>query len=191
MSTATDPSAPSSDPAGADASVSPELATGWAMSREGREIEIELAAFVAWETRLVDEARYDEWIALFTDDGHYWVPSGTDQRSPGGEASLAYEDKLLLRLRAQRLAHPHAHSQHPASRAIHVLQPSRLVGVEAEAWILRTPFVYAEARGEQELSLAGVAWHHLVGPLASPRIRLKRVDLLSAGAALPMIQLFP
>ena len=33
-----------------------------------------MAAFVVHEARLIDEGRYDEWLALFADDGRYWVP---------------------------------------------------------------------------------------------------------------------
>ena len=32
------------------------------------------ADFVAHEARLLDERRHDEWLALFADDGRYWVP---------------------------------------------------------------------------------------------------------------------
>jgi len=32
------------------------------------------AELVAHEARLLDERRHDEWLALFTEDGRYWVP---------------------------------------------------------------------------------------------------------------------
>ena len=31
--------------------------------------------FLLHEARLLDEARFDDWLALFTPDGWYWVPS--------------------------------------------------------------------------------------------------------------------
>ena len=31
--------------------------------------------FLIHEARLLDEARFDEWLALFTADAWYWVPS--------------------------------------------------------------------------------------------------------------------
>ena len=37
-------------------------------------LERELGAFVAAEAALLDAARYDEWLALYADDGRYWVP---------------------------------------------------------------------------------------------------------------------
>jgi 3-phenylpropionate/cinnamic acid dioxygenase small subunit len=37
-------------------------------------IERELLDFVAHEARLLDAERLDDWLALFTEDGRYWVP---------------------------------------------------------------------------------------------------------------------
>ena len=30
--------------------------------------------FIYAEARMLDEGRYDEWLALWLDDGHYWMP---------------------------------------------------------------------------------------------------------------------
>jgi len=100
---------------------------------------------------------------------------------------------LLLKLRVERLKSPRAHSQHPPSRCQHVLQASivtmeDLAGGTCE---LRTPFVYIEVRGERQVLLAGTCVHRLVKAAGAWRIRLKRVNLLDAGAPLPAIQLFP
>ena len=79
------------------------------------------------------------------------------------------------------------------SRCQHVLQRRRDARATPSAGTceLRTPFVYVEARGEQQLMLAGTCVHRLVKVGSDWRIRLKRVDLLDAGAPLPAIQLFP
>jgi 3-phenylpropionate/cinnamic acid dioxygenase small subunit len=147
--------------------------------------------FVAHEAALLDERRLDEWLALFADDGHYWVPLlGAAQADPFSHNSLAYEDRLLLRLRVERLKNPRAHSQHPASHSQHVLQPSRIEQESADEVRLRTPFLYVEARGEDQVLLSGTARHHLVRTPAGWSIREKRIDLLNAARALPAIQLF-
>ena len=148
--------------------------------------------FVAHEARLIDEQRFDEWLALFAEDGRYWVPlRGAAQSESEAWNALADEDRLLLSLRVQRLKNPKAHSQHPRSRCQHVLQPSQLLASDEAGCELRTPFLYIEARGERQLQLAGSATHRLVRAGDAWRIRLKRVDLLDAGAPLPAIQLFP
>lgn len=147
--------------------------------------------FAAHEAALLDERRLDEWLALFADDGHYWVPLlGAAQADPFSHNSLAYEDRLLLQLRVERLKNPRAHSQHPASHSQHVLQPSRIEHESDGEVRLRTPFLYVEARGEAQVLLSGTARHHLVRTPAGWSIREKRIDLLNAARALPAIQLF-
>ena len=147
--------------------------------------------FVADEAALLDERRFDDWLALFTEDGHYWIPLlGAAQADPFSHNSLAYEDRLLLQLRVDRLKNPRAHSQHPASHCQHVLQPSRIEEETGDEVRLRTPFLYVEARGESQILLTGSARHHLVRTSTGWAIREKRIDLLNAARALPAIQLF-
>ena len=154
--------------------------------------DAELARFVRFEARLIDERRFDEWYELFTEDGYYWVPAVHGQKSPLTENSLAYEDKLLLQLRVVRLQSPLAYSQKPASRCLHVLQESdvdRRDDAKGE-YLVRTPFIYTETKGDDSQRYAATAWHTLVWQEDRLRIRLKRVDILNCDAALPSIQLF-
>ena len=155
--------------------------------------ELALCSFVAHEAALLDEGHYDEWLALFANDGRYWVPLlGRYQSDPDTHNSLAFEDPLMLQLRIERLKDPRAHSQHPPSRCQHVLQNSRVERIEPQigSATLRTPFLYIEARGEQQLMLAGSYHHVLVRTAKGIRIQQKRVDLLGAERALPAVQLF-
>ena len=144
--------------------------------------------FVIREARLLDEKRFDEWYELFAEDGHYWVPASPNQPDPLNHNSLAYEDKLLLKLRIERLKQPTAYSQKPASRCHHLLQTPEIEKSKKDEFLVRTNFIYTETKGDDSQRYAAVAWHTLVGdPL---RIRLKRVDILNCDAALPSIQLF-
>lgn len=156
--------------------------------------ESALCDFVADEAALLDDGRFDDWLALFADDGHYWVPLlGARQADPLSHNSIAYEDRLLLQLRVDRMKHPRAHSLQVASRCQHVLQRSRIEQIDAAAGTatLRTPFVYVETRGERQLVLSGRYRHELLRAASGrTRIRLKRVDLLDAEQPLPTLQLF-
>ena len=154
--------------------------------------DAELARFVRLEARLIDEKRFDEWYELFADDGYYWVPAVHGQKSPLTENSLAYEDKLLLQLRLERLKSPLAYSQKPASRSLHVLQePEVEKRDDAKGeFLTRTPFMYTETKVDDSQRYAATAWHTLVWNEGRLRIRLKRVDILNCDAALPSIQLF-
>jgi 3-phenylpropionate/cinnamic acid dioxygenase small subunit len=154
--------------------------------------EEELIRFVVREARLIDEKRFDEWYELFTDDARYWVPIAPGQADPLSHNSLAYEDKLLLQLRIERLKSPLAYSQKPASRCHHLLQTPEVekhAAAEGE-YLTRTPFIYTETRGDDSQRYAATAWHTLVWSQDRLRIRLKRVDIVNCDAALPSIQLF-
>ena len=154
----------------------------------------ELIDFVYLEARLLDLQHWDEWLALFAAQSHYWVPLlGSRQSDPHAHNSLAYEDRLLLSLRVERLKGGLAHSQRPPSRGQHVLQQPFIEHRDdgAQRYELSTPFMYMEARNDQQLVLAGVCRHTLEHVDGVLRIRLKRVDLLNAEVAFPAIQLFP
>ena len=152
----------------------------------------ELARLVKREARLIDERRFDEWYELFSEDGHYWVPAAPGQTDPLLHNSLAYEDRLLLKLRVERLKSDRAYSLHPAIRCLHVLQEPEVEKRDDARgeYLTRTPFVYTETRGDESQRYAATAWHTLVRLEGGLRIRLKRVDLLNCDAALPSIQLF-
>ena len=148
--------------------------------------------FVLAEARLLNQARYQDWLALFATDGRYWVPLGGDAQSETDtHNALADEDRLLLTLRVERLAAGRAHSQQPASRSAHVLQLPQVDVCNDHHAEVYTPFTYVESRGEQQIWLAGQWCHRLCREQGAWRIALKRVNLLNAGAAHPAIQLFP
>src|SRR3954463_4384951 len=59
--------------------------------------------FLEHEARLLDEAKFDDWLALFTADAWYWVPSEPGQSNPHDTVSLIYDDPRLLGARVRRL----------------------------------------------------------------------------------------
>ena len=152
----------------------------------------EAIRFVIREARLLDEKRFDEWYDLFTEDAYYWVPLTPGQPDALQHNSLAYEDKLLLQLRIERLKRPNAFSQKPASRCHHLLQaPEVEKSDDAKGeYLTRTQMIYTETRGDESQRYAATAWHSLVKVNGTLKIRLKRVDILNSDAALPSIQLF-
>src|SRR5262249_8255668 len=72
--------------------------------------------FLLHEARLLDEGKFDDWLALFTLDGWYWVPSEPDQDNPHDTVSLIYDDRRLLETRVRRLASPRLYSPAPRPR---------------------------------------------------------------------------
>jgi 3-phenylpropionate/cinnamic acid dioxygenase small subunit len=109
---------------------------------------------------------------------------------PLNHTSLAYEDRLLLRLRIARLREG-PFSQHPLSRSQHVLQMPEIEAMRDGLHVTRTAFLYVEVRGDEQQVHAGTAFHHLRDTPEGLRIVLKRVNLLGCEQALPSLQLFP
>jgi len=152
----------------------------------------QLIDFVYAEARLLDEQRFDDWLNLFTEDGHYWMPLAPGQQDPRLHTSLLYEDKLLLRVRVERLAGARTFSQQPRSRSHHLLQQPGVEQCDRDAgsYTLRTAFHYVETRLDTQTLFAGWATHQLVTVDGALRIRLKRVDLVNCDAAFGNINLF-
>src|SRR5206468_7226753 len=72
--------------------------------------------FLHREARLADEARYAEWLALWTDDGVYWVPATTDPgAAPDRHLSHIYDNRGRLETRIKPLQTGYRYSQEPAS----------------------------------------------------------------------------
>ncbi len=152
--------------------------------------DAEIAAFIRLEARLIDEQRFDEWLDLFSDGGRYWMPLEMGQTDPILHNSLFYDDKTLLRIRIERLKGAKTYSQKPRSRCHHLLQTSeieRREGAEIHTW---TPFHYVETRLDEQTLYAGWCRHTIVLDNGSPRIRLKRIDLVNCDSAFGNIQLF-
>ena len=154
--------------------------------------ERELIDFVVREARLLDEKRYEEWNALFTDDAYYWVPLVPDQEDGLNHTSHLYEDKLLRELRIERLKSPRAFSQQPPTRSHHLLQTPTVESRDpvGNAYVVRTAFHYTEAQGDELNTFVGTCFHHLTVEGGALRMTLKRVNLINCDAALPAVQLF-
>ncbi|MFK4446120.1 3-phenylpropionate/cinnamic acid dioxygenase small subunit [Caballeronia udeis] len=149
-----------------------------------------LIEFVYDETLLLDEKRFEEWYELFTEDGTYWMPLALNQSDGLNQASLMYEDRLLLKLRIDRLKQPRVFSQQPESRCLHVLHRPALYAVENGIYRMRTPMIYTETQGDEQQIFAATVFHDLIVFDDVLKIKVKRVNLLNCDAALPAIQLF-
>src|ERR1700730_4112961 len=78
--------------------------------------------FLQYEARLLDDGKFDDWLALFPSDAWCWVPSESAQADPVETVSLIYDDRRLLETRVRRLARPRMDSQEPRS------PPSPMIG---------------------------------------------------------------
>jgi 3-phenylpropionate/cinnamic acid dioxygenase small subunit len=147
--------------------------------------------FIYDEARMLDEGRYDEWLSLWLEDGHYWMPLDYKQTDPHLVTSLLYEDMFMLRLRVERLNGARTFSQKPKSRCHHVIQRPFIDEMNDEKIITNTSMHYVETRLDEQFLLALTATHELAVVDDNLRIANKRVDILNCDAAFGNIQLLP
>jgi 3-phenylpropionate/cinnamic acid dioxygenase small subunit len=116
------------------------------------EVRREVEQFLYREARLLDELRFREWLALFSDDARYWMPtravrytadskaistadepSGDDSGLAGEEELAVVEDtKRVLELRVARLESGFAWAEDPRSRTSHFVTNVEVEDGEAE-----------------------------------------------------------
>ena len=117
--------------------------------------------FLLHEARLLDEAKFDDWLALFSADGWYWVPSEPGQDNPRDTVSLIYDDRRLLETRVRRLASPRMYSQEPRSRTSRIVANVTVEEADNEACTVRSKFVMVEYRREHQRLFAEIGRAHV------------------------------
>jgi len=140
--------------------------------------------FLQHEARLLDDGKFDDWLALFTPDGSYWVPSEPDQDNPHDTVSLIYDDRRLLETRVRRLASPRIYSQEPRSRTSRIVSNVSIEDGDNNACTVRSKLLMVEYRRGAQRLFAGTALHRLVQADGLILIASKRVDLLNCDAPL-------
>jgi benzoate/toluate 1,2-dioxygenase beta subunit len=140
--------------------------------------------FLLHEARLLDDGKFGEWLALFTPDAWYWVPSEPDQTDPLETVSLIYDDRRLLETRVRRLASPRMYSQEPRSRTSRIVGNVTVEEAAKDACTVRSKFVLIEYRRDQQRLFGGTAIHRLVQADGRIMIAWKRVDLVNCDAPL-------
>ena len=155
--------------------------------------EEELINFIYAEARILDEGHYDDWLALWLDDGHYWMPLDYKQTDPHLVTSLLYEDIFMLKLRVERLNGARTFSQKPKSRCHHVIQRPFVDEMDHDTgrFVTNTSMHYVETRLDDQFLLALTVTHELKRVDGQLRIANKRVDLLNSDATFGNIQLLP
>jgi p-cumate 2,3-dioxygenase subunit beta len=117
------------------------------------------------EAALLDAWRLDEWLALFTADGRYLVPT-TDLPDGDPQKDLVFIDDDMVRLRArvERLKSRHGHREYPSSRTRRFVTNIRIKEEDGAIVVTSSFLVYRFRLGE---SSPYVGWYEH---------RLKRLD---------------
>jgi benzoate/toluate 1,2-dioxygenase beta subunit len=151
-----------------------------------------LALLLHDESELLDTARFDEWLALFTSDCAYWVPLRPDQPDPLDHVSLFYEDRSAMQLRIERLRHPRAYSQEDRVRTSRcgAMPVAEKIDEPAGDLVITRRFQMVEYHHDRTRQFAGLYTYKVADFRDTPRIRLKRVDLVDSVAPFEAIETF-
>jgi len=138
----------------------------------------EVESFLYEEAALLDEWRLDAWLALFTDDGTYSVPS-TDapDADPSDTLFLIADDYASLRSRVEQLMGKTTWSENPHARTRRLLGNVRIRRTDgARAWVTANFAVY-RMRSNQTATYVGRYEYVLERSQAGLRIQHRRAIL--------------
>jgi len=135
--------------------------------------------FLYREAALLDEWRLEEWLALFTPDTVYEVPTMGQGLKAGPDSTLFYiaDDYRRLRHRVVRLNKPTAHAEWPHSTTTRAVHNVRIVGVEDRGVHVACTFTIYRSKHNVTDTYIGTAHYWLVEVDGETRIRAKRVLL--------------
>jgi 3-phenylpropionate/cinnamic acid dioxygenase small subunit len=165
------------------------------------EIDIrEIEQLLFREAMLLDEKRWQDWLALYTEDCFYWVPSVMRQADPINTISLFAENRMMLEMRIIRVTHPRAWSQEFPTRMSHVvgnvmIDPDGGAGAEGGMkpkadLVVRSQQHVLEFRKEDQRMFGGTVRHWLRRDGRDWKIALKRFDVVNCDAPMEVVQLF-
>ena len=105
--------------------------------------------FLFEEVALLDAWRLEEWLALFTEDCLYVVPT-TDLPDGDPKRDLVFIDDNLVRLRGRvtRLLSRYAHREYPFSRTRRMITNVRLTRIDEKEVDLEASFAVYRSRNE-------------------------------------------
>lgn len=135
-------------------------------------------AMLHLEARLLDEGRFEAWLALFTAECLFWVP-GSPGGDPQREIAVAFDDRRQLEGRIYRLRTGYAWSQVPPSRTSRMVSNVEAFRGESDAvCMVRSSFLITELRDRQTRTFAGWNAHRLAREGNGWKILVKQINLI-------------
>ena len=159
-----------------------KLAAGdpFAMADVSVATQLAVERFLYRQAEILDEKLWEDWLALFTEDGHYWMPAEEDQQDGEGVPNIFWENLDMMKMRIRRNAHPRAHSQAPQNRLSHVVSNVIVESEDANGdGGVRSRFHCAEYLRYDVRNFSGRYRHVLKKAPDGYRIALQRVDLVN------------
>ncbi|MET9218373.1 3-phenylpropionate/cinnamic acid dioxygenase subunit beta [Streptomyces sp. NPDC003300] len=114
----------------------------------------EVEQFYSYESALLDAHQYEEWVGLFTEDTHYFMPLRRTMTrrqlhlefTKPGEMAYFDEDKQFLRTRAKKFATGTSWAEDPPSRTRHLITNVRVTGDSGDELVVQSNFLLYRTR---------------------------------------------
>lgn len=137
-----------------------------------------IETFLYDEAALLDAWDLDAWLALFTDDAHYVVPT-TDLPDGDPVVDLVFIDDTRVRLegRVRRLKSRHAHREYPHSRTRRFISNVRVTAIDGDEATVEASFIIYRFREGETAPYIGQYRYRLVRTDEGLRIRDRRATL--------------
>jgi 3-phenylpropionate/cinnamic acid dioxygenase small subunit len=131
------------------------------------------------EARLLDQLRFDEWLALYTPECLYWVPTTPAGGDPRREVAISFDDRRRMEDRIFRLRTGYAWSQAPKSRTVRMISNVEVFATGRETVrMVRSNFLISEFRVDGTRYLSGWCGHRLVQQGGRWLIAVRQVNLI-------------
>jgi len=148
-----------------------------------------VVAFLHKEARLADEARYADWLALWTEDAVYWVLATTDPGAdPDKHLSHIYDNRGRIETRIKLLQTGHRYSQEPASLMRRLISNIEVAAADNGELVAESNFALAELAIQAKREMhwwVGRTTHRLRRVGGELKMCRKTVVLVNAAEPLP------
>lgn len=161
-------------------SISPQSDGADTLARATRQ---DVEEFLYREALLLDEWQLPEWLALFTEDAQYQVPTTTAPRDASPKDTLFYiaDDHFRLNERIVRLAKKGAMAEFPRSKTRHTVSNVLITSRSSDELVVSAAFVVYRAKDGVMSQYVGSYRYRLTSVDGRLRIREKRCTLDSDG----------
>jgi 3-phenylpropionate/cinnamic acid dioxygenase small subunit len=126
--------------------------------QENMLLQYEVEQFLYHEARLLDERKFDDWLALLTDDIHYWMPIRRttmardikEEFTRPGAMAFFDDDKKYLEIRVKKMSAGNAWSEDPPSRTRHFVTNVHIIDIQGDDITIEANFHLYRTRLDSE-----------------------------------------
>src|SRR6516164_546107 len=136
-------------------------------------------ALIEREARLLDQLRFDAWLAMSATARIYRVPGTPEAGDPRREIAISFDDRRRMEDRIYRLRTGYAWSQAPKSRTVRLISNVEVFATsESAVRMVRSNFLISEFRVDGTRFLSGWCGHRFVERAGRWEIQVRQVNLI-------------